>query len=188
MMLRVQVLLSVYVALFTTVAFAQIEPQTPSIPSFEARGVLFVNRPVPLAPGLILSIFGSNLGPTTGCQGSADTQRRTPSPLRPGQALVETFTYPKELCNTQVLVAGIPAGLLYVQSSQINFQVPPETPVQGTADLVVVYQGRSSKRVAMPLGIEAATLSLESPARVGMPVWLKFKSPTSGTHRSVTRS
>jgi len=178
MTLRVLGPLSVYVALFANAAFAQTEPPAPSVPSFEAGRVLFVDRPVPLAPGLILSIFGSNLGPTSSCQGNADTQHRaTPSPLRPNQAFAEMLTYPKELCDTQVLVAGIPAGLLYVQSSQINFQVPQETPIQGTADLVVVYQGRSSKAVAMPLGIEAATLSLESPARVGMPVWLKFKLP-----------
>jgi hypothetical protein len=138
-------------------AFAQVEPA----PSFEAAGVLFVNRPLPLAPGIVLSIFGDNLGPSTGCASYHD----------------EKGIYPKEVCRTQVLVGGIPSELLWVQAGQINFKVPKETPIQGTADLVVVYQGRSSKAVAMPLGVEVATLSLESPARVGMPVWLKLKAP-----------
>jgi hypothetical protein len=138
-------------------AFAQVEPS----PSFEASRVLFVNRPVPLAPGLVLSIFGDNLGPSTGCASPHD----------------EKGIYPKEVCQARVLVGGIPSELLWVQAGQINFKVPQETPVQGTADLVVVYQGRSSKAVAMPLGVEIATISLESPARVGMPVWLKLKAP-----------
>ena len=138
-------------------AFAQVEPA----PSFDASHVLFVNRPVALAPGLFLSIFGDNLGPSTGCASPHD----------------EKGIYPKEVCQTRVLVGGIPSELLWVQAGQINFKVPQETPVQGTADLVVVYQGRSSKAVTMPLGVETATISLESPARVGMPVWLKLNAP-----------
>ncbi len=178
MTLRVRDLAKCAAALFAAIACAQIQPAAPGVPSFDAQRVLLVDHAVPLAPGLILSIFGSNLGPTSGCQGNADIEHRaTLSALRPDQTFVETLIYPKELCGTRVLVAGIPAGLLYVQSGQINFQVPQETSIQGTADLVVVYQGRSSKAVAMPLGIEPATLSLESPARVDMPVWLKFRLP-----------
>jgi hypothetical protein len=138
-------------------ALAQVEPA----PSFEAAHVLFVDRPLPLAPGIVLSIFGSNLGPSTGCASYHD----------------EKGIYPIELCQTQVLVGGIPSELLWVQAGQINFKVPSQTPVQGTADLVVVYQGQSSKAVAMPLGVETATLLLDGPARVGMPVWLKLKAP-----------
>jgi hypothetical protein len=135
--------------------------QTPAPPSFEAEHVLFVDRPVPLAPELILSIFGNNLGPATSCRGDHDSDG----------------SYPTELCATRVLVAGIPAGILYAQAGQINFQVPRETPIQGTAELVVFHQGRLSKPVAMPLGVEATTLSLDGATQVGMPVWLHFKPP-----------
>jgi hypothetical protein len=147
------------IALGAALALAQNE--MPAAPSFEAKQVLFVDHPVPLAPGLVLSIFGNNLGPSSGCHADHD----------------EKGIYPKELCETRVLVGGIPSELLWVQAGQINFTVPQETPVQGTADLVVVYRGRSSKAVAMPLGIEIPTLSLESPARVGMPIWLKLNMP-----------
>ncbi len=152
-------LLFLGIALSAALAFAQNE--TPAAPSFEANQVLFVDHPVPLAPGLVLSIFGNNLGPNTGCHADHDAKG----------------IYPKELCDTRVLVGGIPSELLWVQAGQINFKVPEETPVHGTADLVVVYQGRSSKAVVMPLGIESPTLSLESPARVGMPIWLKLNMP-----------
>jgi hypothetical protein len=112
-----------------------------------------------------------------GCQGYADTQHReTPSPLRPSQMFAETLIYPKDLCDTQVFVGGIPAGLLYVQERQINFKVPQETPVEGTTEVRVVYKGQSSRPVKLPLGLESVTLSLESPAAVGMPVWLKVSA------------
>lgn len=143
-----------YTALLGNVARAQT-------PSFDAAHVLFVDRPVPLAPGLVLSIFGTDLGPSVGCQGFHD----------------EKGIYPTSLCDTHVLVAGAPAGLLYVAAGQINFMVPKETPVEGSAALSVVYQGRSSKAIAMPLGVETAALLLDGPARVGMPVWLRLKPP-----------
>jgi hypothetical protein len=130
-------------------------------PSFDAEHVYYFDHPVALAPGLVLSIFGNDLGPSRGCQGEHDAQG----------------IYPKSLCDTQVLVGGIPSGLLWVQASQINFQVPGETPLEGTANLAVVYRGRSSKAVVVPLGAEGTTISLEGPARVGMPVWLKVKAP-----------
>jgi hypothetical protein len=138
-------------------AFAQSEPA----PSFQPEHVLLFDHPVPLASGLVLSIFGEHMGPAAGCSGNHDANG----------------TYPKELCDTQVLVGGIPSELLWVQAGQINFKVPPKTPIQGAADLLVVYQGRSSQAVAMPLGVESAALSLDSPARVGMPIWLKLKAP-----------
>jgi hypothetical protein len=167
-----------WAAASSAAALGQIEPSPSGAPIFKSSSVLFGNRSVPLAPGLALSIYGTNLGPAAGCEGQADTEHReTPSALVSNQNFVNTLIYPKQLCETQVLVGGIPAGLLYVQARQINFKVPQETPIQGTAELRVIYKGQSSKPVALPLGIETTTLSLASPARVGMPVWLKVQLP-----------
>jgi hypothetical protein len=157
--------LFIYVALFTSVAFGQSEGD----PNFDADHVDYVDHPVPLAPGLILSIFGDHLGPSRGCESYHDAQG----------------IYPKELCDAQVLVGGVPSELLWVQAGQINFRVPRETQAKGAADLTVIYQGRRSKAVAMPIGFESPTIALESPARVGMPVWLKVTMPydrESGIH------
>jgi hypothetical protein len=132
------------------------------------------DRSIPLAPGLLISIYGDHLGPALGCQGFADTQRReTPTALRPRQMFVNTLIYPKELCETQVLVGDKPAGLLYVQDRQINFKVPQETGIEGTAEIRIIYKGQSSRSVKLPLGLESAIISLQMPAKVGMPVWLK---------------
>ena len=141
-------------ALLPAIALAQV-------PSFDAEHVYYFDHPVALAPGLNLTIFGNDLGPSAGCQGEHDAQG----------------IYPKSLCNVQVLVGGIPSSLLWVQARQINFKVPEETPAQGTTVLAVVYRGLSSKGVVVPLGAEGTTISLEGPTRVGMPVWLKVKAP-----------
>jgi len=158
------------------IAVALLEAAPPAdAPVFEGGRVLPSggDRPIPLAPGLLISIYGIHLGPSVGCRGYADSQRETPSPLRQNQMFEETLSYPKSLCDTQVFIGGIPAGLLYVQEGQINFKVPQETPVTGTAEVRVVYQGQSGRPVSLPLGLESAVLSLETPAAVGMPVWLK---------------
>jgi hypothetical protein len=69
------------------------------------------------------------------------------------------------------------SGLLYVQEGQINFKVPQDSAMEGTATLRVVYQGRSSAPVEMHLGPEVAALSLEQLAHVGGPVWVHIQAP-----------
>ncbi len=132
------------------------EWKLPPAPSFTRAGVLPSDgaAPVPLAPGMLVSIYGSHLGPKTGCEVHA------PDPS-------------KTICGVQVFVGGVPANLLYAQARQINFKVPPESAVQGDADIRVVYNRQSSKPVTVPLGPDRAVVKLERPARVGMPVWLK---------------
>ena len=61
------------------------------------------------APGSLASIFGDNLAPSV--------------------ALAEGAPLPRELAGASVLVAGVPAPLLYVSPSQINFQAPFEAPM-----------------------------------------------------------
>ena|GEM_PF-780901 len=149
-------------------------------PSFTADQVIpsGTTHPTTLAPGMLISIYGHNLGPETGCNGAADTRNgETPSPLRPVQSFAERLIYPKNLCDVQVMVGERPAGLLYVQGKQINFKVPQETPIEGTVELRVIYQGRSSSPVKLSLGLEIAALSFKEPVRVGSPVWVYIELP-----------
>ena len=169
-------------AALAAAASAQVEAP----PSFQARQVLGSARQAPLAPGQIRSVYGQNLGPAAGCIGEADPQRReSPNPLRPKQTDLEMRIYPSVLCETQVFLAGIPAGLLYVQAGQINFKVPQEIPTHGTVEMRVAYRGRSSAPVALPVEIPTTTISLESPARVGMPVWLRVALPDDQDGNSI---
>lgn len=145
-------------------------------PSFRAERVLPSNsaRVTPLAPGMMVSIYGEDLGPESACQGQADPHRFEPGP---GETLVSHLIYPTELCGVQMFVGDQPAGLLYVQAAQINFKVPLDVPLPGTAALRVVFQNRSSARVMMPVAIEQPKVSVAGVARVGAPIWVQVDMP-----------
>ena len=153
----------------------------PRPPSFSANRVLPSNSAIKaaLSPGMLFSIYGQDLGPEQGCEGRADpSSRETPDPRRASQTiLVDTTVFPKELCTVQVFIGDEPAGLLYVQEKQINFKVPQNLPLQGTVELKVVFQGRSSSGVQLEVGADRPKLSLEGVARVGGPVWIRVELP-----------
>lgn len=79
------------------------------------------------APGMLATLFGSNLGPAKGVQFQLDSNGRVPT----------------EIAGVSVTVGGLPAPVLYVQSSQINFVVPQQ--VNGsTTNLCVNNAGTQS--------------------------------------------
>lgn len=133
-------------------------------PAFTASSVLppGMKHPVPLAPGLLYSIYGRHLGPEIPCQG------RLPQPL--GRA------YPEQLCDVQVFVGDRAVELLYVAQDQINFKAPPGPPVEGPTQLRVVYRGQSHA-VTMRVGLDMVVAYLKQPAHAGGPVWLCLDMP-----------
>lgn len=94
----------------------------------------------PLAPGELITIFGSNLGPAT-----------------PGGASPVTGGFGTNLSGTTVLFNNIPAPLIYASTGQVIAVVPfglaPTTvtgaivPQQSQAKVVVEYQGKESPPV-----------------------------------------
>lgn len=88
-------------------------------------------QPGPISPGELVTIFGSNIGPTTGvglrlnAQGNVDTT----------------------LGDVQVLFDGIPAPLAYVSALQINLVVPYEIAGRPTTQVTVRSQGVSSNTI-----------------------------------------
>jgi uncharacterized protein (TIGR03437 family) len=81
--------------------------------------------PTGIAPGEIVSLFGYGIGPATGVSAA-------------GSVL------PNELAGVQVSFNGLPAPLLYVQSDQINAQVPWELAGQTSATVLVSWPGVAS--------------------------------------------
>jgi hypothetical protein len=113
---------------------------------------------------MLVSIYGSGLGPQRGCQGFADPN------------LPRTARYPRTLCGVQVFVDGVSAGLLWAQEKQINFQMPQAGLPGGSAELKVVFEGREgTARVA--IRTDKVELSVEGMARVGGPVWIRVALP-----------
>jgi uncharacterized protein (TIGR03437 family) len=78
-----------------------------------------------IAPGEIVSLFGYGIGPATGV-------------IAAGSVL------PDELAGVQVTFNGLAAPLFYVQSDQINAQVPWELAGQTSAIVQVSYPGIAS--------------------------------------------
>jgi uncharacterized protein (TIGR03437 family) len=78
-----------------------------------------------IAPGEIISLYGSGLGPAN------------PVVATPGNGL-----FPTSLGGVQVLVNGTPIPLLYVSVSQINAEIP--SPLSGTANGIVQVQVMNS--------------------------------------------
>ncbi len=75
-------------------------------------------QPGPVAPGTVVSLFGSNMAPRA--------------------AVASSSPWPKVLELTSVFINGVAVPLAYVSPTQINAQVPSETkPGQATVTVVV---------------------------------------------------
>jgi len=76
------------------------------------------------SPGMALSIFGSNLSLST--------------------ATASSVPLPSSLQNVYVTINGIAARLYYISPSQLNVQIPYETPSSGRATVVVSDNGQTA--------------------------------------------
>ena len=107
---------------------------TPAVQSVQ-NGATFKSGAV--APGEIISVFGSTLGPSTPLGVQLDASGRVST----------------QVGGTQVLFDGIAAPLLYVSSTQLNIVVPYE--VSGSTIMQVLYQGNPSATTT--LGVTASS-------------------------------
>jgi uncharacterized protein (TIGR03437 family) len=91
--------------------------------------------PGALSPGEIFTLYGSGIGPATALSGAFDASGMLTTTLG----------------NTQVLFGNTPAPLYYVQSQQINAQVPYEVAGQTSAQVQVLYNGETVMNVQVSL-------------------------------------
>ncbi|MDQ6760651.1 MAG: hypothetical protein M3Z32_12430 [Acidobacteriota bacterium] len=131
-------------------------------PVFSASSVIptHAKHPEPLKPQILVSIYGRNLGPVSGCTSDRSAL---------GNA--------KELCGTVVTVGGVKASLLYAQDHQINLRVPANVPTEGMIPFVVAYHERASRLVAVRFAPYKAEIGLTGPAYVHMPIWIDVRLP-----------
>jgi uncharacterized protein (TIGR03437 family) len=90
--------------------------------------------PGSIAPGELISIFGSGLG-------------GAPASLQ----LNSDLTLTTNLGGTEVLVNGTPAPMIYTSTGQVNAIVPYEVASSGTASVQVIAQGIQSGAWAVPV-------------------------------------
>jgi len=93
------------------------------------------DQPGAVSPGEIISIFGTNIGPTT--------------PV--GLTLTSAGKVSTTLAGTTVTFNGVPAPLTYVSSGQVNAIVPYEVGVSSTTSVVVSVGGNPSQ--LLPLNV-----------------------------------
>ena len=107
-------------------------------PTFAANGVAnaFSGAGSAVAPGEIVSIFGSGLGPSIGVSTSFD---------------VQTGKLPTQAAGVSVTLNGIPAPLYFVRADQLNLQAPNEISGATDATILVTYRSASSSGVAIPV-------------------------------------
>jgi uncharacterized protein (TIGR03437 family) len=88
-----------------------------------------------VAPGEMITIFGSGLGPAT---------------LAPMQTDQRGYVS-TSLAGTQVLFDGTPAPLIYSLAGQVSAVVPYETFGKASTEVQVDFQGQSSSTVSVPV-------------------------------------
>ena len=86
----------------------------------------------PVAPGALISIFGSNLAT--------------------GKGQAQELPLPTNLLGSMVFINGIAAPLLYVSPSQINAQVPYEIPPNTSATISVHVNNTASSNSTAAIG------------------------------------
>jgi uncharacterized protein (TIGR03437 family) len=93
-------------------------------------------KPGPIAPGEIVTIFGTGIGPESTVLGIQDA----------------AGLFPRELARVKVLFDGRPAPLFYVQAQQINVQAPYDISGKSTVEVEIFYQETSRGKVTVAVG------------------------------------
>lgn len=91
-------------------------------------------RPGPVAPGEIVVLSGTGLGPDSGVAGTFDSG-----------------ILPNQLGGSEVRFDGVAAPLFYVQSSQIDVQAPYALSGKSTTHVEVWFQGKSAGSLDLPV-------------------------------------
>jgi uncharacterized protein (TIGR03437 family) len=108
-------------------------------------------RPGSIAPGEILSIFGTNIGPAT-AQGLE---------LTPEGKVATT------LANTQVTFDGVAGALTLVSANQINVIVPYEVAGRATTAVVVTRNGTASDSIEQRVAETAPSIFTQTMTGTG---------------------
>jgi uncharacterized protein (TIGR03437 family) len=92
-----------------------------------------------VAPGEVVTIFGSGMGPQAGVSGSFGP----------------TGMLATQLAGAEVLFDGVPAPLFYAQANQINAQVPYSVAGNAATNIAVLYQGVSVNTTSVAVASSA---------------------------------
>ncbi len=124
----------------------------------------------PIAPGEMITLFGAGIGP---------------GPT--GFALDASGKVPVELANTEVIIDGQPAPILYASATQVDAIVPYEVGTSGTATVQVVYNGFRSENWTVPVALSAPGVFTVGSAGVGQAAALNQDGSPNGASNPAAR-
>jgi len=118
-----------------------------------------------VAPGLIVTIFGKGLGPST---------------LTVAVVTPPARTFPTELATTRVLFDGVPAPLIYVSATQVSAVTPFGVVARSATLMEVEVDGKRSPPVFMPVDPVAPGIFTQSAQGFGPGAILNQDSTVNG--------
>jgi len=142
-------------------------PALPQITSLQNSASL---SPTVAVPGLIFSIFGTDLGPATGVSGQ-------PSGVQLGTTLGEV----------RVLFDGIAAPLLYVSANQINGVMPFELAGRFSTRMQVEYRGQRSREIELRVAEASPAIFTEGARGFGQGAVLNQNNTVNGPNNAEAR-
>jgi hypothetical protein len=126
-----------------TVAGQTVTFNQAAAPGFVSTSISFVGSSAtgssPFAAGQLISIYGTQLGPTPGSSGQEDQN---------GVVINSDG-------GTQVLFDGIAAAILYASATQVNTVIPCSVAGKTSTQMVVQYLGAQSTPFTVPLSTAA---------------------------------
>ncbi len=121
---------------FFIASFAIAQPSVPQGGVVSAASLLPAGAPgYQVAPGSIVSIFGSNLATSAGANGVG----------------ASALPLPTSLGGASVTIGGVTAGLFFVSNGQINAQVPYTVALGASVPVVVTTSAGSSSPSTVPV-------------------------------------
>lgn len=119
-------------------------PVAGAAPSASAAGVVNAAsfKAGPVAPGELITVYGTGIGPS-----SLTLFDLPPSNL-----------FPTLVGDTSILFDGIPAPIYYSSAGQTSVFVPYAVAGRPNTQMVIVYQGRASSPITLPVAAAAPAL------------------------------
>jgi uncharacterized protein (TIGR03437 family) len=126
-----------------------------------------------LAPGLIVTVFGTMMGP----------EKLASYALTPDRTAIAT-----ELAGTRVLFGGVPAPILYTSAGQLSAIVPYAVAGQSSTRLVVEYNGVRSNAVDLPVAASAPAIFTLNASGTGQGAILNQNNTVNSTAAPAARN
>jgi uncharacterized protein (TIGR03437 family) len=117
---------------------------TAGLPRLLSRAVVNAANllPSPVAPGELVTLFGTDLGPAAGVSAQPDASGR----------------FATNLAGVRVLFDGVPAPVFYAQAYRIHAVVPSSATPGATVEVRVEYNGRQSAAATIEIAEAAPSL------------------------------